>query len=279
MKPDTASTPSQGPAGQDEFYAETLAWLLNRGVLRKDMKLLVACGGSLDRDMMLACGFQNVTITNLDSQMNPGAFAPFSASVQDVEALAYRDGEFDFCIAHNGLHHCYSPHRGLLELYRAGRLGALVFEPRDSFLTRLGVRLGFGQEYETAAVVANNWVAGGTRDTPIPNYVYRWTEREIEKTIRSYTPWGKPGFLYRRGLRVPWGRLRSMKNRAFYVAVRGLLPFLRLLLLCFPGQANGFAFVVLKPKVPQDMFPWLEWKDGAPAPKREWMEKQYQFKK
>jgi SAM-dependent methyltransferase len=277
MKTDGSSPPPKRQTGQEDFYADTLAWLLERGVLRKDMKILLVCGGPLDRDVLLAAGFQNVTISNLDSQMKPGAFAPFAACVQDVEALTYGKDEFDFCIAHNGLHHCYSPQRGMLEMYRVSRLGVLVFEPRDSVLTRLGVRLGFGQEYETAAVAANGCVGGGTRDTPIPNYVYRWTEREIEKSIRSYTPWGKPGFIYRRGLRVPWGRLEAMNSRICYLLVRTLLPLMRLFFLCFPGQANGFAFVALKPRIPQDFFPWLELKDGQPVPNREWMRKQYNF--
>lgn len=270
------SLPTKRETGQDEFYIDTLVWLLNRGVLRKDMKLLVVCGGNLDRDVLLRTRFENVTISNLDSQMKPGAFEPFSSSIQDVEALAIEDEAFDFCIAHNGLHHCYSPHQGLLEMYRVAKRGVLVFEPRDTLVARLGAKLGFGQEYETAAVAANGCVAGGTRDTPIPNYVYRWTEREIEKTIRSYSPWGKPHFLYRNALRVPWQRLRDLKSRVFYLLVRSLLPLLRLFFLCFPGQANGFAFVVLKPQLPQDLFPWLEMHNGHLLPNKEWMGREYQ---
>ena len=53
-------------------------------------------------------------------------------------------------------HHCHSPHRGLLEMYRVARRGVLAFEPRDTRLVRLGVRLGFGQEYEIAAVAGKN---------------------------------------------------------------------------------------------------------------------------
>jgi SAM-dependent methyltransferase len=263
----------------DDFYAQTLAWLLQRGVLRKEMKVLVACGGKLDRDVLFESGFRNVTISNLDSQMKPDEFAPFRACVQDVEALSFPEQEFDFAIVHNGLHHCYSPHRGLLEIYRVSRCGVLVFEPRDSLLSRWGARLGFGQQYETAAVAANRCVAGGTGDTPIPNYVYRWTEREIEKTIRSYCPWGNPGFLYRCALRVPWGRLEGMNSRAFFLLVRFFLPLLRLFFLCFPGQANGFAFIVIKPRMPQDLYPWLTMQDGHLAVNKDWMQKEYHYHK
>src|SRR5689334_466539 len=89
MKTDGPSPSSKSQMEQDEFYRDTLAWLLERGVLRKGMKILLVCGGQLDRDVLLAAGFENVTISNLDSQMKPGAFAPFPACVQDVEALTY----------------------------------------------------------------------------------------------------------------------------------------------------------------------------------------------
>jgi SAM-dependent methyltransferase len=264
--------------GAEEFYQSTLAGLLNQGVLDRDTKILAVCAAGLDRDILSGLGFRNVTISNLDRSMKGDDFAPFAGSVQDVEALSFPDGEFDFCIAHNGLHHCLSPHRALLEMYRVARRGILVFDPRDSFLTRLGVRLNFGQEYETAAVAANGCVAGGVRDTAVPNYVYRWTEREFEKTIRTVSPWGNPRFIYRYGLRVPWSRLEGMNRRIFYHLVRVLLPLLRGLFLCVPGQANGFAFAALKPKIPQDLHPWLESKDGQPVPNREWMRQRYHFK-
>ncbi len=244
------------------FYARTVDWLLRRRILRVDMKILVVCGAQLDRDVLWRAGCTDVTISNLDSAILEDGFAPFTGSRQDAEALTYGNEQFDFCIAHNGLHHCFSPHRALLEMYRVAKEGVLVFEPRDSFLTRVGVRLNFGQDYETAAVAANKMVAGGVRDTGVPNYVYRWTEREVEKTIRSFSPWGRPRFLYRYGLRVPWGRLQAMNNRLYDWLVRCFLPILQFFFLCFPKQANGFAFVILKPQMPRDLHPWLACQNG-----------------
>ena len=144
-----------------DFYLATLTWLLERKLLTRDVKLLVVCGGELDRDVLSRLGFRSVTISNLESDREAIRYAPFARDTEDVEALTFQDGEFDFCIAHNGLHHCLSPHRGLLEMFRVAREGIVVFEPRDSFLTRCGVRLNFGQDYETAAVAANGCVAGG----------------------------------------------------------------------------------------------------------------------
>ena len=41
------------------------------------------------------------------------------------------------------------------------------------------------QEYEHAAVFYNDCVFGGVKNTPIPNFIYRWTRRDIEKTIAA----------------------------------------------------------------------------------------------
>ena len=50
---------------------------------------------------------------------------------------------------------------------------------------RVAQRLGVVDEYELTAVADNGLPAGGVRNSPVPNYVYRWTEREVEKTIAS----------------------------------------------------------------------------------------------
>ena len=266
---------TQKPEREDDFYETTLEWLIDKGVLTREMSVLVVCAGQFDRDVLLKAGFTDVTISNLDSRWSGYEFSPFQWSYQDAEKLGFPDEAYDFCIAHNGLHHCASPHRALLEMYRVAKQGLLVFEPRDTFLVRLGIRLNFGQQYETAAVEGEGLALGGMRNSGIPNYVYRWTEREIEKTIRSFTPWGEPCFLYRHALRIPWLRLRAMRNRTFFLLIRLLLPLLQFFCFCFPKQSNGFAFVVLKPRIPADVLPWLKLENGRILMNRDWMEREY----
>jgi hypothetical protein len=64
-----------------EFYPRTLARLLTRGVLRRDDKVLVTCGGVTDRDALATTGFENVVISNLDVRMRDGdapeSYKPF----------------------------------------------------------------------------------------------------------------------------------------------------------------------------------------------------------
>ncbi|MHB1307408.1 MAG: methyltransferase domain-containing protein [Limisphaerales bacterium] len=265
----------ESSAFMDDFYDQTLTKLVQRGILDPGMRILVTCGGTADRDVFFRLGFKNVTISNVDSRMKGDEFAPFAWSYQDAENLQFPDGDFDFVVAHSGLHHCYSPHRALLEMYRVARRAILIFEPRDSFLVRLGVRLSFGQEYEVAAVVGNSLKFGGVRNTPIPNYVYRWTEREIEKTLATYGPLGRPRVHYFYALRVPEGRLAALKNRLISATVRAVLPLLKVFTAVFPKQTNCFAFCAEKLELPRDLHPWLEYAEGQPAIRRAWIEARY----
>lgn len=259
----------------DDFYARTLTKLVERKLLSRESNILVICGGPTDRDVFHRLGFQRVTISNLDVRMRGDEFAPYVWSYQDAEGLKFDDNSFDVVVAHSGLHHCYSPHRALLEMYRVARQALVVFEPRDTLLVRLGVRLSFGQEYEVAAVAANGLEFGGVRNSPIPNYVYRWTEREIEKTISTCAPLGRSRYHYFYALRVPEERLNAMKNRWVARAVWLLLPALRLLTALFPRQTNCFAFAVEKLQLPRDLHPWLRLQNGAPTVNAEWVKERY----
>jgi ubiquinone/menaquinone biosynthesis C-methylase UbiE len=266
-----------------DFYIDTLRQLLARGVLRRDMKVLVVCAGEYDRRVLLECGFTDVTLSNLDAPpvysgiitIQGESVAPFAWSFQDAERLKFDDGEFDVVLAHSGLHHAQSPHRVLLEMYRVARTGIVVFEPVDNPVTRLGVRLGLGQEYEVAAVAATGCRFGGQRNTPIPNYVYRWTRREVEKTVLSFAPVGKHRFLYFYALRFPWFRSRMLTRRILDTVFLALTPAAWCATRLFPRLSNNFAFVVLKPNLPDDLHPWLTAEGGRIAPNASWLATRY----
>ena len=148
-----------------DFYSDTVMRLVRDGVLSTESTILVTCGGEVDRDTFVRGGFKKVTISNVDSRAHPPDFAPFEWKFEDAERLSAADESFDFVVAHSGLHHCRSPHRALLEMYRVARRGVIVFEPRAGLITRLGQRLGFAQQYELAAVAANDMRYGGVENT------------------------------------------------------------------------------------------------------------------
>jgi SAM-dependent methyltransferase len=220
-----------------DFYCGVLRKQIDAKKIAISDSVLVVCGGPLDEAVMREVGFANFTVTGFN---HAGAH-------QDAENLTYGNGSFDIVIVHVGLHHCYSPHRALLEMYRVARKQVLAFESRDSFLMRMAVRLGLTIDYEIDSAIDGK---GGVAESGIPNFVYRWTEREVEKVIASFDPTRPPKVDYFYDLRVPVRRYSSSGNHALAIAGRTIEPMSRVFAAMFPRQSNEFAFVISKIGVP-----------------------------
>jgi SAM-dependent methyltransferase len=233
------------------FYGRVLTSLLDDGRVQRDWRVLVAAGGGIDRDAFAAAGFIDVTVTNV----SPGP----GEELQDVENLTYADDAFDLAVISAGLHHCASPHRALLELYRVGNKGVLALEARDSAFMRAALRLGVVDEYELTAVADNDFASGGVRNSQVPNYVYRWTEREVEKTIQSAHPERQHSYRWFRELELPVSVL-ELSGKARWKAAAAPL---RLVTRVFPKQANLFAFAVFR----GGLQPWM--RDAATVDREE----------
>jgi SAM-dependent methyltransferase len=254
----------------NRFYLQTLQRLLDDGHLRKDMQILVLCGETLDRDVFDSAGFENVVISNVDQRHEQACLVPYTSAYQHAESLTYEDGFFDVVVVHLGLHHCRQPHRALCEMYRVARHGVLLFEPCDSAMVRIGRWLGVGQTYEVHAVAAHDLSFGGANNTPIPNFVYRWTQREIEQTICAYAPEHQVRVRVFYHMEIHWHDLRA-KRRVFPLLVAALSwPFLRALMWVCPVSANTLAAYIKKTGA---LHPWLEHGSGKSVqPKRAWFE-------
>ena len=260
---------------RSSFYRRVLGSLLADGVLETGMSVLVTCGGSADRDALADAGFTDVTITNVDTAGDDGSLSPFAWEHQDAEALTYEDDSFDVAIVSAGLHHCRSPHRALLELYRVARVAAIGVESRDSSLMRLAVRLGAVDDFELAAVAAHGLRSGGVANTGTPNFVYRWTEREVEKTLASFAPHVRHRVRYFREFELPQPVLDT--NRGLRAgALRLSRPVVTGITRVLPRQANLFAFVIEKPRLPDDLQPWMRVEDGQVAPDPEAVGRRYE---
>jgi SAM-dependent methyltransferase len=247
------------------FYEETLTRLLAGGVLRREMSVLVVCAGAADRDVLSALGFEDVTISNLSGE-GEDSVEPYRWELQDAENLTYDDESFDLVAVSGGLHHCRSPHRALLEMYRVAREAVFVLESRDSLLMRAAVGLGVADEYELTAVAAHECRAGGVRDTSTPNFVYRWTEREVEKAIASQAPHVRHRIRFFHELELPFSVLGLRYGRPGEVAARVAEPALGLVVKILPSQANLFAFCISKPALPRDLQPWMRLEGEQPVP-------------
>ncbi|MBJ7258057.1 MAG: methyltransferase domain-containing protein [Chthoniobacterales bacterium] len=235
----------------DPFYVHALKEALCTGALQAGDGILVVCGGIKDEASLLAAGIRNFELTNIGGD----------AEV-DVENLSYADESYDAVIVHSGLHHCGSPHRGLLEMYRVAKRCIILFEPADNLVTRLGQKLGIGQTYEFAAVQGNRLECGGWRNTSVPNLVYRFTASEIRQTVNCAAPFGPHRFQFHYRTRVPWRQLRARRNKLPLVMAAIAAPVLRLLDALGPVSSNNLAAVIVKPDLPAERFPWLEKRDG-----------------
>lgn len=250
---------------REEFYRETLSeWIPDRNA-----SVIAIAGGSTDFEVLTALGFSDVTMSNVDARFEGRDFSPFRCRVENAESLNCPDGSFDYAVVHASLHHMSSPHRGLTEMYRVARRGVIVFEARDSASMRLLERLALTQTYEHQAVHHHKGKAGGVNNTQIPNYIYRWTEREIEKTISSYAPTAQHRFLYRYKAVLPSTDVDFLR-RALVTACR---PFYALYSALLPKQRNLFAVFIEKPG--EEVFPWLTRDNGSVKFNTDWGRERY----
>jgi SAM-dependent methyltransferase len=241
------------------FVSHVYSALLDDGTLARTARVLSVAGGTSERDLFTAIGLNNAVISNLDTIEASAQLEPFEWAHQDAQHLSYGDKSFDWVVVVDGLHHCTSPHRALTEMYRVCRIGVIVVEARDSALMRLAVRTGMSSEYELEAVIHQEGRSGGLENGPVPNHVYRWTEAEFEKTIRSCDPTGDHKFRYFNGLNLPYetAALRGWGRKAVLLKVAD--PLMRLFTAIFKKQCNSIAMVATRPET---LWPWLEQVDG-----------------
>lgn len=224
-----------------EFARDVLVSLLKTETLDRRDSLLAVCSGDAELRLFTELQFSDTRLSDISSG-------------EDAQALPYDAGSVDFAFVSDGLHHCRSPHQALLEMYRVARKGVIVVESRDSAAVRLAARLGLTSNYELSAVRAHGGTRGGMDDTAVPNHVYRWTEREFEKTLRSFDPTGQIQFRYFYAVSLPYDRLGNPRW------LRLAQPIAKLAGTLFRRQSNSFAMVGLKPDA---LWPWLETRDGA----------------
>ena len=231
--------------------------VVEKVIANKHATVLICGGGPNDASVFKNLGYTNVTVSNLDERMQGDEYLPYKWQFENAEQLSYKDGSFDYVVTHAAIHHASSPHRMVTEMYRVAAKGMLAFESRDSFTMRFLERTNMTQTYEHAAVYYNDCKFGGVNNTEIPNYIYRWTEREIEKTIRSYAPHVKNKFSYWYHAAFPCTPELEKNGGMKYLLLKIAKPFFFLFTKLFPKQQNQFAFYVEKADPAVALFPWL----------------------
>ena len=241
----------------------------------KDASVLICGGGILDKNVFQSLGFKNVTVSNIDIRMTGTEYEPYLWKYADAENLPFDNGSFDYTVIHAAIHHSSSPHKVLTEMYRVSKYGLLAFESRDSFVMRFLEKCKLTERYECTAVYYNRCRYGGVNNTEIPNYIYRWTEREIEKTIQSYAPYCRHRYVYKYGTAFPAAVKNETKNSFKIIFINIIKPLYYIFVKLFPKEQNQFAFYVGKSDGQENIFPWLKTDNGKMKFNEGWANKKY----
>ncbi|CAN2048110.1 Class I SAM-dependent methyltransferase [Candidatus Magnetomoraceae bacterium gMMP-1] len=247
------------------FYKNTVLELIKQGVIDIESKILVVCGGQGDKMALLEAGLKSVVISNLDERMKKSGtnFSPYEWVHEDASSLSFDDNTFDFVFEHSGLHHLKKPQAGLCEMFRVARKGVLLFEPCDSLYSRIGIWMGFGQNYELAAVQDNGRKYGGVENSAIPNYVYRFSKKSLLQTIQSYDPTQTHEIQTWKAFRPNYSRISMLRNPFAKAILFGVLKLISKLNAPFGLIFNNTAFYIKKKG---QVFPWLKENNGIYVP-------------
>ena len=259
------------------FVSSILKKMSLEGHINQDQSILTVCAGQAEHALFQELGFSNVVVSNLDVRMQGHEFEPYDWSFQDVQTLTFEDASFDWVFVADGLHHCSSPHRALTEMYRVSKKGVIVFESRDSFSMRFAQKVGLTPEYELEAVIDHNFEFGGQDNTHIPNHIYRWTENEFKKTLKSYDAAHNLDFRFYYGLSLPFSAARFKKTNIKYISLLLLQPFIKVFTLLFKKQANLFCMVAIKDGLEKRVWPWLKYQHGSIAFNKDYAQKNFAY--
>jgi|688.fasta_scaffold498547_2 SAM-dependent methyltransferase len=169
-------------------------WLFYKEKILKHLPLnskVLVIGASINEIKIFnELNYRNVTFgiyskAELKNIIDKNYYKNFNFIQSDCRKIKYKRASFDYCFTHATLHHIDLPHLAFSELYRVSKKGVLVIEGNDSLIMRLSSALGFCEEFEVSSISRDT---GGLLNTSIPNYVYRWTEREVTKLFNSFDP-------------------------------------------------------------------------------------------
>lgn len=218
---------------------------LSKCIESRGDSVLVVAGGETESMMLRNLGFVDVTISNLASHYSEVNFHPYKYQSADANDLPFKNCSFDWVVIRDAIHHCSQPHRALTEIWRCSRKGVILFEANDSPMMRALQRLGFVEVFEHSAIVSG---VGGVDCSNVPNYVYKWTRREILKTLESFAP----ELVHDTVIEISF--LLPARLEKFWFS--GVLDFVaKLFFSCFRGWGNQFACCIIKDL--KNTKPWI----------------------
>jgi ubiquinone/menaquinone biosynthesis C-methylase UbiE len=223
-----------------EFYQNQILKFLN-----KDKSILVLGASSDEARLYHKLQFKRVTLSNIDLAQLKGAekynFKIIKIDFRNLFKL--ENNSYDYIAVHASIHHTSKPHNTLLEMYRIAKHGILIVESNDSFIMRLSVKLNFSEDFEKSAVNESNY-GGGVDESNVPNYVYRWTEREVKKLFYSYQPDKKINIVFDYQDNIFNEGLSNNSIRKKIITFSYI--FLKIIFFLFPKQKNLMSIYIDK---------------------------------
>jgi ubiquinone/menaquinone biosynthesis C-methylase UbiE len=223
-----------------EFYQNQILKFLH-----KNKSILVLGASSDEASLFHKLQFKKITLSNIDlAQLKGAEKYNFNKIKIDFRNLfKIENNSYDYVAVHASIHHTSKPHNILLEMYRIAKHGVLIIESNDSFVMRLSVKLNFSEDFEKSALNENTYV-GGVDGSNIPNYVYRWTEREIKKLFYSYQPDKKINIIFNYQNNIFNENLSN--NLIKKIIITFSYIFLKIIFFLFPKQQNLMSIYIDK---------------------------------
>ena len=222
-----------------------------KNYINKDSNFLLISASLYEVKILKELGYLNFSITYHDEdEKNQFLDFGFKENINlfksDLRDLSFKDKSFDYTITNATIHHIDLPHKAITELYRVAIKGVLVIESTDSLIMRLATKIKLAEEFEVSSVNEDK-NTGGLLDTAIPNYVYRWTEKEILKLLKSFDPKNINfvNFDYASDLT----NFRNRDNYIENVLLKILIMMGKILFFFFKKQQNCMSIFIDKTKI------------------------------
>ena len=214
--------------------------------INKNENFLLISASMYEIQILRDLGYTNFAITYHDEKekenlQNYGFELNKNLFKADVRDLQFENQSFEYVITNATLHHVDQPHKAITEMYRVAKKGVLIIESNDSLTMQIACKLKFAEEFEISSIdLKNN--SGGLLDTGVPNYVYRWTEKEVIKTLKSYDP---SNITY---VKFNYANdLTNVKSKKLYIKI--LIIFAKIFFFIFKKQQNCLSIFIDKTKI------------------------------
>jgi len=221
-----------------EFYQNQILKFLH-----KNKSILVLGASSEEGRLFQKLQFKKVTLSNinLDQLIGSEKYKLKKKRIDFRNLFKIKNNSYDYVVVHASIHHTSKPHNILLEMYRIAKHGVLIIESNDSLIMKISVKLNFSEDFEKSALSQN---VGGVDGSNVPNYVYRWTEREVKKLFYSYQPDKKINIIFDYQNNIFNEILTNNSIKRIILTLSYI--FLKIIFFLFPRQQNLMSIFIDK---------------------------------